>query len=217
MTTADGNIWRLNTQTLEVSPIATYSENKVAAGKRNRKEDLWRSGSERAFISSQDTLSNTFFGLYSAEELPVYARTYRNDAAGSLDAVRSLWSTSFNNSDPKITIDINNLESLSNKKFINGFFLVNRNTLRAFHCTEPPGFIISYKTVIGKNTLINFARITVDGKEIWNTEANLKEIKGLDFTDHYLLIQATDDEQNNLINKMYSIRLTDGKMSEAEL
>src|SRR3546814_8418620 len=45
--------------------------------KRNRKDDLWREGSERAFKGSQDTVGDTFYGLYSVEELPVYAGTFR--------------------------------------------------------------------------------------------------------------------------------------------
>ncbi|WP_040680063.1 PA2928 family protein [Niabella aurantiaca] len=215
--TADGTTWQLNTQSLEAQPYIVAREEKKAAGKRNLKDDLWRSGSERAFKSSQDTAENIFYGLYSTDELPVYAGAFRNDAAGSLDAVRSLWSASFNQKSTKLFIDKDRLKRVSDQKFLNAFFLINRNTCRAFHCTSPSGFIIAYKTAIGKNGVTNLARITRDGEEVWNIETKLKEIKGLDFTDQYLLIQSAADENNHLITKMYSIRLADGKMSVAGL
>lgn len=217
ITAADGITWQLNTQALAASPIAPSSVDKAEQGKRNRKEDLWRRGSEQAFKSNQDTLGNIFYGLYSAAELPVSANTFRNDAASSLDAVRNLWFTPFRNDAPKIAIDIKDLESLSDKKFINGFFVVDRNTYGTFHCVDPTGFLIGYKTAIGKTGMTRLARIGIDGNVLWDVETKINEIKGIDLTHRYALIQATGDDTNNLITKMYSIRLTDGKISEAGL
>lgn len=217
ITAADGSIWQLNTQTLAASPMTLSVANKAEQGIRNRTEDLWRRGSERAFKSNQDSIGNIFYGLYSAPELAIAANTFRNDAASSLDAVRSLWFTPFRKDTPKIAIDIKGLESLSDKKFLNGFFLVDRNTYGVFHCADPAGFIIAYKTAIGKAGMTKLARIGIDGKVLWDVETKIKEIKGVDFTHGYTLIQATGDETDILINKMYSIRLSDGKVSEAGL
>lgn len=50
-----------------------------------------------------------------------------------------------------------------------------------------------------------------------DVETDIEEIKGLDFTDSYMLIRASDNDQHNFINTMYRIRLVDGKVSEAGL
>lgn len=217
ITALDGSTWQLNTRNLEALPYAATQGDKRSKNKLIRQDKDWRNAADKAYKVNQDTLAASFYGLYSQEELSVYAHTFRNDPASSLDALRSLWMTPYKEDDNKITLDVHAMQSLGDKKFLNGFFLLDRSTGSAFNGDHPLSFIVAHKNVIGNNGRILLSGIAKDGSELWRVPTPIKEIKGLDFSKHYLLIQGTDDDQNNLIHKIYSIRLTDGKLSETAM
>lgn len=162
---------------------------------------------------NQDTLGDTWFGLYSADELEklndriyltaVYGESERrNFYSGSYVSVRS----------GGYEIEKNKLSTLPAGSFLNGGFLLNKKTAKPIKLNSPSSHLVVSKTVIGNEGKIILSRVNGEGKAVWTFDSGLKEWNDWILTAQRLYIFGTTNKELSTgeSNMLYVIDLLNG-------
>ena len=84
---------------------------------------------------------------------------------------------------------VTKVEKSGDLRFLQGGILRSYHTARAYHLKDPDGYIIFSRDIIGKDAKLLVTRVSLDGKQIWQTNALMSfDVKFADVTKDYLII-----------------------------
>lgn len=181
ITANDGSLWLLNTKTLKVSPEETNNEKKMHERKtsqQQRAESLMDDNISFDELSiNQDTTDGNWFGIYAKDELPDGPRNTPQEKAYGSDTRRQFIKTTYTyGEDKRLILDKANASILNpNTMFLDGGFLLDRQTGAVIKLSNPGGFLVVYKDKIGNEGLIVIARINTDGKVLWTFNTGFQQ------------------------------------------
>ena len=156
-----------------------------------------------------DTFFHAWYGLYSKEELGKV--THQFDYRSSYDdaARNKLWKAGISATDSNKKFTGWNIaeekQTLGNGVYLQGGFLLSKQTGLPIHLTNPPGFLVVYKEEVGNAGKIFIARVDTSGKQQWVMNTGLKDFSYWILQGNQLIITGIDNKEltsgeNNLLH-----------------
>ncbi len=179
---------------------------------KRRKDNAKRMGSSFSGIkTNSDTMNGHWYGLYNATEL-----TNLNDRFDYRnlydDAARNkLYTASITEKDNYWIID-ESREAVGDVIYLQGGFLLSKETGLPFHLQQD--FLVVYKDRIGNDGLIQLARISSSGKQLWTINTGLKEFHDWQVQGTHMLLGGTDnkDLSSGEVNLLQIVNLSNGSV-----
>ncbi|MEP6467999.1 MAG: hypothetical protein ABJB05_16935, partial [Parafilimonas sp.] len=82
----------------------------------------------------------------------------------------------------------------ANTYYLNGGFLADKETGKAIHFSDPTGYMMIFKKVIGAEGDIFISRISQEGKTFWELNTGVKQWVDYYFAGNILFIFANDNK-----------------------
>ncbi|MEO5647209.1 MAG: PA2928 family protein [Chitinophagaceae bacterium] len=167
---------------------------------------------------NQDTIANVWYGMYSAAEIGELNKWLHLSAIYNQAERRKFHMGRYRSSSPG-SFEILKESLLSDGtelSFLDGGFLLDKNTALPIHLNDPASHLVVSKDVIGNDGKIILARITNDGKVLWTFESGLKEWSHWIVRLNRLYVFGVDIKElsSSDCNILYSIDLASGKESK---
>jgi gas vesicle protein len=163
-----------------------------------------------------DTFNGKWYGLLSGEDLekpddrfryrPVYTETARNKFyTASVTVKGPSGKTSY--------LITNEQEKLNDAVYLQGGFLLDKNSALPVHLKNDDGFIVCYKEKVGNTGGIMLSRIDLKGNPKWAMNTMLTEFEDWIFIKNKLVILGNDNTEisSSHVNLLLIIDLHTGK------
>jgi len=216
-TAKDGAKWVLNTATL----MATLKEendkeaidDKLNEGMRKLKRMQEKNISFNEMIINQDTVNAQWWGMYSTSEIKKLNESVSLGTVYTQNSRRQFFTGRY--SSPRENSFIINKENLNNINatayFLDGGFLLNKQTAKPIWLINPDSRLVIYKNEIGHEAKLMLCRITTDGKIQWQLNTGLRNWVDWYYKDDYLFITGNNkSSDNNRCSILLSINLQTG-------
>ncbi len=163
--------------------------------------------------TNQDTLHGKWYGLYSKQEMDKLYDRVQNQQAYDEKARRQLFVTNYapgRNDDFKI--DKENAASPSSVYFLDGGFLLNRETGLPIAAGNS-SYLVVYKNQIGNEGKIQVSRLSTNGKQVWAFDSGLKDWGSYLYTGKWLILTGTNNKElsSSDANLLICLDLEQGK------
>lgn len=144
-----------------------------------------------------DTINGKWYGLTTAKSLEKFYNRfdYRNNYEET--ARNKLYSASTSIKDPAkkaVEILVDEPKKISDASFLQGGFLLNKETALPIHVKNEDGFIVAYKEKVGYNGFIILARIDLQGNIRWTVNTNTAQLADWIYTGNSLIILSKDNK-----------------------
>lgn len=168
-------------------------------------------------IIKADTIDGNWYGLKTAASLENFYPNFRYEHGSGETERNKLYTASFTFSKPgKASSDVIIAEpgKVSDAVFIQGGFLLNRETALAIQLSNHGGLLVCHKEKVGNDGNILISAISFSGEVKWTVNCGFKEIKDYILAGNRLMVFGTDNKElsSNEINVFHSIDLSTGKM-----
>ncbi len=163
-------------------------------------------------IVDVDTFQGSWYGLKTTAALEKIDDRFRyNHVYGETDR-NKLYSAPYTIENNPSKFKIGTTLALSERVYLQGGFLLNKETAIPIHLTAP-GFIICFKEKIGNEGNCMLASVNLQGQEKWSVNCGFKEINDWIYTGQYLIVYGTDNKElsSGENNVMLSIDIKSGK------
>jgi hypothetical protein len=165
--------------------------------------------------TNQDTINGKWYGLYSKAEFTKLYERVQIQRAYDETARRELISTSYKAlpyGDYMISKKESQVEA-NGQFFLQGGMLLNKTNALPIRLDAPDCYLVTYKDKIGNDGKIVVARVTMEGRILWNMETGLKSWGDWIFTGKHLFITGTDNKElsSGQTNVLWSVDLVTGK------
>lgn len=148
---------------------------------------------------NQDTISKTWWGLYSAREMADLHKTVSFSPAHTADQRRQLFTARYDSSGPAY-VDFKDpllLAAAKSSFYLDGGFLADKTTALPVRLQQPAGHLLLYKTMIGDAGEIMLCRIDHNGAVAWQLNTHLKKWIDYMIRDNRLFIFGNDNKEIN--------------------
>lgn len=177
------------------------------------------SNSYSNICTAVDTFNGKWYGLLSSEDLekpddrfryrPVYTETARN----------KFYTASLTVKDPSKKssyLVANEREKLNDAVYLQGGFLLDKNSALPIHLKNQDGFIVCYKEKVGNTGSIMLSRIDLKGNAKWAINTVLTEFGDWVLTKNQLIILGNDNTEISAshVNLLLIIDLQAGKAEQ---
>jgi hypothetical protein len=218
-TAIDGSLWELNTQNLLALPAPLSPPEKIDIGDitfLSRRKNLQRLNlSFNEMKVNQDTIIGRWFGMYAGDELAELNKYPTITTAYGTDKRRQFVSGSYGteNSNKVINKPVTPVSG-SNEYFLDGGFLLDKGTANPIHLTNPDSYLVVYKNQIGVEGHIVICRLTIDGRNLWTVDMNLKSVIDWSLHANKLYITGMDNKElsSSECNLLMNIDLQSGQV-----
>ena len=179
-------------------------------------QNLSRSGADFSqMYTNQDTIDGKWYGLYSKAEFSKLYERVQIQRAYDETARRELVTTSYKAlpyGDYMISKKESQVEA-NGQFFLQGGMLLNKTNALPIRLDAPDCYLVTYKDKIGNDGKIVIARVTMEGRVLWNMETGLKSWGDWIFTGKRLFITGTDNKElsSGQTNVLWSVDLITGK------
>ena len=183
--------------------------------KRSAVESLNRmNAGYSAMRTNQDTVNGKWYGIYSDKEFLELQDRVRSYAMHEETARRNFYVTSYFKG--RANEYLYNKESVVIPKpslvFLQGGFLLDKNTASPIRLQNPSGFLVVSKDIIGNKGKIILTRISDTGDRVWEFRSGLQEWLDWRLYKDYLYVFGADNEEiGSECNFVQIINLTNGK------
>ncbi|MEO7522696.1 MAG: hypothetical protein ABIT58_01305, partial [Ferruginibacter sp.] len=203
--TNDGSKWIIHSNGLTAQPYVEPQKllNKTAAEReasrlQDRLKDLRRTGLDFNQLKvNQDTCNHQWLGLYSRGEIETINTTLSFTPQFGQDERRQFYNAAYDRSSHnpfEITKPILQV-STATKFYLNGGFLADKQTGNAIQLTDPAGYMMIHKKIIGPEGEIIIGRISSEGKTLWEINTGVKQWIDYKFTGNSLFIFGNDNKE----------------------
>jgi hypothetical protein len=219
-TAKNGAKWTLNTTTLIASPKeeigkAITDHNKSAyVRKLERMQEMNINFNE--MIINQDTINKKWLGIYSKNEMAELREAVSLTTAYKTDSRRQIFYGSYNNvKENNAVIDKANLINLNTSAwFLDGGFLLDKQTAKPIWLTNPEACLVIYKNEIGREAKLMLCRVAANGKILWQLDTGLRNWIDWSYTGNRLFISGNNkSSDNNRCSIFLSVNLDSGIIS----
>ncbi|MEO8770526.1 MAG: PA2928 family protein [Ferruginibacter sp.] len=202
--TNDGAKWLIHSNTLIAQPYVepqklnnkTQAE-KLASNLQDRLKDLRKTGlAFNQLQVNQDTFNHQWLGLYSKGEIETINTMLSFTSHYGQDERRQFYNATYGLSRyERFEFDKPVLQvSTANTYYLNGGFLADKETGKAIHLSDPTGYMMIYKKVIGAEGEIFISHISQEGKTFWELNTGVKKWVDYYFAGNILFIFANDNK-----------------------
>lgn len=179
-------------------------------------------GSSKSYsniCTAVDTFNGKWYGLLSAADLEkpddrlryrsVYTETARNKFYTAAVTIKV---ASKKSSELMIGAPVKLQEAV----YLQGGFLLDKNTALPVHLHNGDGFIVCYRDKVGNTGNIMLSRLDLDGKASWSANTGLTEFEDWIFTGNRLIILGRDNKElsSGNVNLLLIIDLQNGKLAK---
>jgi len=199
----------------EVSDFADLSR---ATKDRQREIDNLKTGSKSYtnICTGVDTFNSKWYGLLSGTDLEkpetrfrymaVYTETARNKLYGAGISLRD-------STKKAVELVIGEPEKINDAVYLQGGFLLDKNTALPIHLKNDDGFLICYREKVGHNGNIILSRVDLKGNIKWTFNTKLIEFTDWVYTGKRLIILGNDNKEisSSDANLLISINIQTGK------
>jgi hypothetical protein len=166
---------------------------------------------------NQDTLAGNWYGLYSDQEFNKMKARVQFGAANDETARRILHIAPYvidDNGESHIILE--NAMTGRKDEFLNGGFLLDKESAAPLRNSYPAGYLVVHKDIIGGEGKILVSRIDLSGKTRWTYNTTLKEWEDWICTKKSLIILGTDNKNlsSNQANLLLIINMETGKAAQ---
>lgn len=161
---------------------------------------------------NMDTVDGKWRGLYTKQEAEKLMNRFQNQSAYGETARRQLFFSSYGTDrNGDIAFDKEKMSITGNSFFLDGGFLLNKNTARPVRLSSHASLVV-HKDIIGNEGKIQVSLVNADGKTAWTYSTGLKEWADWIVTDKYLVVFGTDNRElsSSEVNIIRSIDLATG-------
>ncbi len=190
--------------------------------KRNDRQQAITYLNERSLSFSNitieaDTINGNWYALKTAASLENFYPNFRYEHGAGETERNKLYTSTYTFPKPgKAGSDviIDDPKKVSDAVFIQGGFLLNRETALAIQLNNPAGLLVCHREKVGNEGNILLSAISFSGEIKWTVNCGFKEIKDYILTGNRLIVFGTDNKElsSNEINVLNSIDLSTGKM-----
>jgi len=164
-----------------------------------------------------DTINGKWYGLKTAASLEKFYPNFRYEHGSGETERNKLYTATYTFSKPgKASSDvlIDDPGKVSDAVFIQGGFLLNRETALAIQLNDPVGLLVCHREKVGNEGNILLSVISFSGEVKWTVNCGFKDIKDYILSGNRLIVFGTDNKElsSNEINVLNSIVLSTGKM-----
>lgn len=164
---------------------------------------------------NQDTAGGSWYGLYSNAEFEKHYNRFLHSNAYDETARRKFRKAPIRFDEKYDTwmIDTENAEIIGSAEFLQGGFLMSRNTALPILINNPSSYIVLSKNQLGREGQIIVSRLGLDGKKHWEYNTGLTDWSGWMVSGNYLIITGTDNKElsSGQINLLITVNLSNGE------
>lgn len=203
----------LNHQIDSLQEIATTinAEIRNTEANEDRINNARRTGTGYSGMKTNaDTLDGRWFGIFNQEDLDNYGDRFVQKQVYKDDARNNLYSTTLSISNNQYWTVGEEKSMVGNQVYLQGGFFLNKETGLPFHLQHD--FLVVFKDRIGNEGVVQLARISSSGQQIWAINTGLKEFYDWQLKGEKLIITGTDNKKlsSGEINLMQIIDLQQG-------
>lgn len=113
-----------------------------------------------------------------------------------------------------LKIDLSSIKRMGTTDFLQGGFLVDFSTARAIHLSNPDGFLVVHRDIIGDNALFQVSRVDMDGKVVWTVNSELPvRLEDICISSRYLVLFGCTNHElsGDAANSIVMIDLASGQ------
>ena len=160
----------------------------------------------------QDTLNGEWYGFYSPEEMDKLWERVSDNSVNDETARRSLWVSRYEYKRNDAVIDKQNAAQPGSVDMLDGGFLLDKKTARAFHTTDG-AFLVVHREQLGREGKLQVSCMDKTGKLRWTVNTGLTEWADWIFQSGRLFIFGTDNKElsSSETNVLLTIRLDNGQ------
>ena len=180
---------------------------------KRQKENTRHTGSGFTGMKTNcDTINGRWYGLFTNEELKNINDHFDYRAIYD-DAARNKLFTAALTAKERDWIIGEERNKAGDGVYLQGGFLFNKETGIPVHL--PDGFLVVYKDRIGRDGLVQLARINTSGKIVWTINTGLKEFYDWQLRGNRLVVTGTDNQKlsSGEVNVLQVINLQNGTMA----
>ena len=158
-------------------------------------------GNNKSFssiCSDADTMNGQWYGLKTATELEKMSPHFEHRNSYTETARNQLYTATITAKDPTkkvMELVIGEPEKLNAAVYLQGGFLLDKQTALPIHLTNEDGFIIAYKEKVGYEGFIILSRIDLKGNVKWTYNTNSKTLADWTYNGKSLIVLTTDNKE----------------------
>lgn len=194
-------------------------ESRYASSRKNAQDWMERDNPSYTNIQvSSDTFNGRWYGLYNAEDLDDLFERFDYRATNNDAARTKLYSASIIAKEPQKRFSDwiigGERIKVSDEVFLQGGFLLGKETALPIHLSNPYGFLVLSKDKIGNEGLIEITAMDLGGKRRWTVNTGLKEFAHWQVVANTVIITGRDHKElsSGENNVLHIIDLGNGKV-----
>jgi hypothetical protein len=181
-------------------------------------ENLTRSSkSYTSICTAADTMDGKWYGLLAGADLEKFDDRFRYRNVYTETARNKMYSAAVTVKDASkkaVELQIGEPAKLNDAVYLQGGFLLNRNTALPIHLKNGEGFIITYREKVGNDGNIILARVDLEGNAKWSVNTRLSRFLDWIYTGKRLVVLGVDNKElsSDEANLLIIIDLDNGGM-----
>jgi hypothetical protein len=147
--------------------------------------------------SDADTMNGKWYGLKTAADLEDFYNHFEHRSPNTETARNKFYTATIAVKDPgkKAELVVGEPEKVSDAIFLQGGFLLDKETALPVHLKDGDGFIVCYKEKVGYEGNIILARIDLQGNVKWTVNTNANRLADWTYTGRSLIVLTTDNKE----------------------
>jgi hypothetical protein len=166
--------------------------------------------------TNMDTLNGSWYGLYTRPELEELYNRFQYQVVYGETGRRQVYITSIKNDDSGDLIIDKQTAKAAGSYFLDGGFLLDKQTAMPVHLQGRAPFLIVHKDQIGAEGRVQVSRVNEEGKISWSFDTKLKDWADWIITPKQLFVFGTDNKElsNGEVNRLWCIDLSTGRAEQ---
>jgi hypothetical protein len=151
-----------------------------------------------SICSDADTMNGKWYGLKAAADLENFYPHFEHRNPTTETARNKFYTATIAIKDPgkkAIELVAGEPEKVNDAIFLQGGFLLDKETALPIHLKDGDGFIVCYKEKVGYEGNIILARIDLQGNVKWTVNTNANKLADWTYTGRSLIVLTTDNKE----------------------